>query len=303
MVAITRIVCPIDFSDFSKHALEHALAVARWYHAQVTVLHVVPQQPLPISQSEFDGYQATPFLPPVDLGPATEAVQRFCAVVAPDGRALDTVVRTGHPLLEIVDEVGACSADLLVMGTHGRSGFDRLFLGSVTERVIRKVLCPVMTVPPRSSPAATTAGVYKTILCPVDFSQPSLRALEFALAFAKESGGRLILLHVVEVQTGEMIFGENTHYTVPEYFRYIREDAQKRLDMMVPTEARTWCTPEYRLPSGTPYRQILNVAEETGADLIVMGVAGRAGVSTMVLGSTTNQVLRHAMCPVLTVRS
>lgn len=81
-------------------------------------------------------------------------------------------VRTGHPLLEIVDEVNRRSVDLLVMGTHGR----------------------------------IEAVVYKAILCPVGFSQPSIRALEF---------GRLLLLHVVEVQTDEMTFGENTHYTVP----------------------------------------------------------------------------------------
>jgi len=144
---------------------------------------------------------------------------------------------------------------------------------------------------------------WKKILCPIDFSPPSLRALEFALTLAKESGGRFILLHALEMQTDEMMFGENTHYTVPEYLRYIRDDAQKRMDALVPAAARTWCTPERRLPSGTPYRQILSVAEETGADLIVMGVAGRAGFSTMVLGSTTNQVLRAATCPVLTVRS
>ncbi len=302
MVAIKRIVCPIDFSDFSQHALEHAAGVARWYESQVTVLHVIPIQPPPVSQSEFDGYQLTPQAPPIELGPIAAAVQRFCAPVIQGGRA-ETVVRVGNPLDEIVGEVGARAADLLVMGTHGRSGFDRLFLGSVAERVIRKVSCPVMTVPPRNRHLAGGPIVYKTILCPIDFSPPSVRALEFALTLAKEAGGRLILMHAIEVQTDEMMFGEKTHYTVPEYFRYLREDAQKQLDSMVPDEARAWCTPECRLPSGTPYRQILATADETDADLIVMGVAGRAGFSTMLLGSTTNQVLRGATCPVLTVRS
>lgn len=302
MADITRVVCPIDFSEFSKHALEHAVAIAHARQAPLTVLHVVPLQPLPVSQSEFDGYQTTPVLPPIELGSVTDAVRRFCTPVVGDGLVPDIVVRAGLPLADIVAEAGSRS-DLLVLGTHGRGGFDRLFLGSIAERAIRKVPGPVLVVPPRSRRDDPAPVAYKTILCPVDFSPPSLRAVEAALALAKDSGGRLILLHVVEVQSDEALFGAATHYTVPEYFRYLRDDAHKRLDALIPHDARAWCTPELRVPSGTPYREVLRAAADAGADLIVMGVAGRAGFSTMMLGSTTNQVLRAATCPVLTVRS
>ena len=103
---------------------------------------------------------------------------------------------------EIVAQLEATDADLLVLGTHGRSGFQRLFLGSVTEKVIRKACCPTLVVPPRAPDVAPTAPVqFRRILCPVDFSESSLRAFAHAVNMAEEADAHLTLLHVIETPT------------------------------------------------------------------------------------------------------
>ena len=170
MAEIDRILCPIDFSETSRHALEQACAFARWYRARVTVLHVV-NLPLP------------PTMPAPGLGVPANGV--------------DAVVVEGSTLPEILRQAEQMPADLLVMGTHGRSGFEALFLGSMTEKVLRSTRVPVLTVPPAVERVESVT--YQTILCPIEFSDPSIRALEYALTLAEETGARLILLHVIEL--------------------------------------------------------------------------------------------------------
>ena len=109
---------------------------------------------------------------------------------------VDVLFETGQPAPQILDLATSLPADMIVMGTHGASGFEHLVLGSVTEKVLRKARCPVLTVPPRAH--ATSALPFKQLLCAMDFSESSLAALELALSFAEESGSALTLLHVIE---------------------------------------------------------------------------------------------------------
>jgi nucleotide-binding universal stress UspA family protein len=137
----------------------------------------------------------------------------------------------------------------------------------------------------------------------VEFSDPSTRALEYALRLAEETDARLVLLHVIEALTDETRLGEISHFSVPEYYRRLEEDARARLKSAVPEEARVWCTPEERVVFGKAYRAILQVAEEKTADIIVMGVHGKGALNRRLFGSTTDHVIREARCPVLTLRS
>jgi nucleotide-binding universal stress UspA family protein len=299
-VDIQRILCPIDFSDASRRAVEHAVAFARWYGAQITAFHVytVPQPVMLAPGMPGD----VPVLPPVQPQALIEEVRRFCRSVM-TGSPPEIVVTEGSPAREIVRQAEHIAADLLVMGTHGRSGFERLFLGSVTEKVLRTTRCPVLTVPPPVQGPAASPVLYKTIVCPLDFSDASRRALEYALSLAKESDARLILLHVVEGFIDQPPLGEIAHFNVPEYRRYLEQDAMTRLKAAIPEEARTWCKPEERVASGKAYREILRVAAETEAALIVMGVHGRGAVDRWLFGSTTHHILREATCPALTLRA
>ena len=136
MVNINRILCPVDLSDFSRDALHHALALAEWYHAQITVLYVYSAvQPLvPVR-----GLAASvPLQAPVRPDEIADEVRQFCVSTLGDlGQSIEVVVRDGNATKEIVQLAEELLAELLVLGTHGRSGFERLFLGSVTEKVLR----------------------------------------------------------------------------------------------------------------------------------------------------------------------
>jgi nucleotide-binding universal stress UspA family protein len=231
-----------------------------------------------------------------------EEVRSFSGLTnAGNGSRADVVVVEGSPVREILRQAEQMRADLLVMGTHGRSGFEALFLGSVTEKVLRSTQVPVLTVPPAVE--RVEAVIYTTILCPIEFSDVSTRALEYALALAEETGARLILLHAIELLMDAPQLSEVSHFSVPEYQRYLEEDARTRLRSAVPEEARVWCTPEERVMSGKAYRVILDVAEQEKAEVIVMGVHGKGALNRRLFGSTTHHVIREARCPVLTLRA
>jgi nucleotide-binding universal stress UspA family protein len=298
MAEIKQILCPVDLSEVSRHALDHARAIAKWYDAHLTVFHVViPPAPLIPSTGIAE---ALP-VPPPQLSEIAEEVHRFSGLT--DARAdhcSEALVVEGNPVKEIIRKAESLPADLLVMGTHGRSGFEALFLGAVTEKVLRSTHVPVLTVPPPVERVESV--IYKTILCPIEFSDPSIRALEYALTLAEENGARLILLHVVEMLVGAPQFVEIAHFDVTEYERHLEEDARARLTSAVPEEARVWCTPEERVVSGNAYHVILDMAEQEKAELIVMGVHGKGALNRRLFGSTTHHVIRHARCPVLTLR-
>ena len=186
---------------------------------------------------------------------------------------------------------------MIVMGTHGRGGFERFVLGSVAERVLRKATCLVMTVPP---PAAVAKVPYKRLLCPVDFSESSLAALNLAFSIAKESDAHLTILHVFDWPPDEELLVER--FDSPELRRVIEDQARTRLDALVTDEVRVWCKPATKVSYGKPYRQILEIAERDEPDLIIMGVRGRNPLDVALFGSTTNHVVRRASCPVLTLR-
>ena len=297
MIEINHILCPVDLSEFSRHALDHALALATWYDAHVTVLHVFGPTQLPVPLIGVPA--AVPVLPPIQPNDVADDVRRFCGPLTEvgSGGSAEIVVTEGNPTNEIV--LRAEHADLVVMSTHGRSGFERLFLGSVTDKVLRTTHAPVLTVPP---PVERPGSVmYKTILCPVEFSDASTRALAYALSLAEETDARLILLHVVSALE-EPSFAEIGHLSVREYYRYLEDDAMARLKAAVPEEARVWCKPDERIVTGKAYQAILKVAAEDRAELIVMGVHGKGALHRRLFGSTTHHVIREANCPVLTLR-
>ena len=300
MAEIKRILCPVDFSDTSRHALEHAFAFARWYQARVTVLHAL-QVPLPVAPATGVPVDVSA-LPPFRPDDVAEDARRFSReTTGADPNATDVVVVEGSPVREILRQAEHMPADLLVMGTHGRGGFEALFLGSVTEKVLRSTHVPVLTVPPAVERVESV--VYKTILCPIEFSDPSTRALEYALTLAEETGARLILLHVVEQLVDAPYLGELSPFSVQVYQRHLEDDARTRLRSAVPEEARVWCTPEEHVLSGKAYRVIRDMAQQAKAEVIVMGVHGKGALNRRLFGSTTHHVIREARCPVLTLRA
>ena len=297
---LARVLCPTDFSEASEHAIDHALALASRYHARIAALHVVE---VPVVTEFGMGGGA-----PIDEAVVERLRARIaaCFSAAAAGLPVDIHVEVGQPVRRILEDAVALSADLIVIGTHGASGFEHLMLGSVTEKVLRKAPCPVLTVPPRS--VSSSRHPFRRVLCAVDFSEASLTALQCALAIAEDADATLTMLHVLEwpweepppprledlpVEQGKAL---------AEYRRYCESGACSRLAALVPNSVRLSRPPVPRLTSGKPYAQILRIAAEEDSNLIVIGVQGRDPVDTMLFGSTANQIVRRAGCPVLTLR-
>jgi nucleotide-binding universal stress UspA family protein len=203
---------------------------------------------------------------------------------------------------EILAQADALKADLIVVGSHGRSGFERLLLGSITEKVLRKATCPVMVVPPRVDEAALSRAVHVSrMLCPVDFSDSSIAALTFAISLAEEADACLTVLHVVEMLPGLHEPPMSAGFNVDEWRVAAQASCLERLRALIPDSVRSYCTVDTVVSEGKASRAILRLAAERHSDLIVMGVQGRGTVDVMLFGSNTHDVIRAASCPVLTV--
>lgn len=292
MVSIERVICPIDLSIHSANALRVAASWARWYDAWLHVLHVAPL-PQPILSPT--GLLAA--LPVRPLPEITSEVEQFVAdaLGAEHGAIVDVV--QGQTVGTIVD-ASARQHALLVMGTHGWSGLDRLLLGSVAERVAHRTHCPLVVVPPRASPLSAGATP-KQILCAVDFRPSSLAGSRYALSLAQENSARLELLTVLE-RMGNTEIGDLMQVLEPEDDA-AREIPLRRLRERVPDDARVWCDIQENALPGSPADVLLRRAEALGADLIVMGTGDRLHLHGVWLGSTTGRILREAHCPVLIV--
>jgi nucleotide-binding universal stress UspA family protein len=302
MIEMRRILCPVDFSDFSRRALDHAIAIARWYESTVTVLHVFSSVPLPVF-----GPGSAVFNPVVltaaDREQLLVELKEYVAAESAPGIATEALLREGNTTVEILDQAASMHADLLVIGTHGRSGFERLVLGSVAEKVLRKARCPVLSVP-RRLPDAVPSGpvLFKRIVCAVDFSDCSMQALNYAASLAQEADGRLTVVHVLAPElAGQIGIGEE-HLNLAALLRQREDEARQLLEKAVPQSATAYCTVESLLPRGKPWREILQIASDRQAELIVMGVQGRGAADLLLFGSTAHHIVRQAECPVLTLR-
>jgi nucleotide-binding universal stress UspA family protein len=216
-------------------------------------------------------------------------------------------IMEGSTAAEILTKAEAMPADLLVIGTHGGSGFEHLVLGSVTEKVLRKAACPVLTVP-KGAPDAVPAPpvLFKRIVCAIDFSDCSMHALNQAMSLAQEADAHLTVVHVIEIPPDVPREVHESTLALPrslaEYVALAEEDRRARLGDAIPDSVRAYCTVDTVLATGKPYREILRVAEEQKADLLVIGVHGRGAVDRLLFGSTAQHLVRQASCPVLTLR-
>lgn len=303
MVLFKQILCPVDFSEFSRHAFDRAVSIARCYDAGISVLHVLPL-PAVVHTVPF-GPEGGPFgAEVVDRHRVLAEFPKFLALEQPIGVPVTYhVVEAKSPHNVILREAAELSADLIVMGTHGRSGFERVLLGSVAEKVLRTSPVPVLTVPSHA-PDVVPGGrdPFKRILYATDFSPGSEHALRFAASLAEHAAAQLILLHSVEPLPVGYDPIPVMAFDVTAYNSALAEAAKGRLRAFVPDALRLGCDTDDVVTSGRPYVEILRVAAERQVDLIVLGIHGRSALDRLVFGSTTEHVLRRATCPVLTVR-
>jgi nucleotide-binding universal stress UspA family protein len=271
------------------------MALARRHGARLTVLHVFTNLP----NLEIAGI-------PLDDPNHKLLVQRmqvFAGDVPPD-MTINFVARC---VQEVSAEILAQAedADLVVIGSHGRSGFNRLLLGSATEKVVRKSTRPIMVVPPHL-PESARAGLIRDavqhIVCAIDFSTASLGALKYAISLAEQSKAELTLFHSIEVppELRESI-PLPADFNIDQVHAEARATLLQRLRELVPPSTRERCVVKTYVAEGMAYRQLLQLSAEQPTDLIVMGVHGRGAVDLVLFGSNTARVIRTATCPVLIV--
>lgn len=329
MLPFRTILVAADFSHSSRDAFRVACSLAHKDETKLLVLHVLEPRSV-ADEPVYFGQQSIPFTA-VPRSPESHRVLKASlrAIYVPsDPIAAEYLARDGEPAGEILRLAEEARCDLIVMGTHGRAGLDRLLTGSVAEEVIRKAKCPVLTLRSHNHIAKarpdghgkTLTGDKKThgnsqgspsedqehsarlpircILHPTDFSADSMVALGVARSLARAQGARLVILHVIPL--------EPVAIDVPplsvdrEPFKVALKTmklsgAELEHDMKHPVETV--------LRDGVPVEEVLRMAKEVQSDLIVMGTHGRTGLGRLLMGSIAEQVLRRTACPVLTVRS
>lgn len=281
MPTLRRILCPVDFSECSNHSLDFAAVVAREYSASITILHVVPPV-ISVIPAE------APFPTAFEEAAASLERQRLHTTAFVEERCpglpVDSVVSEGR----VADEIARCAAtlraDLIVIGTHGRSGFNRLVLGSITETVIRQAPCAVITVPPHiADPQRVGSPVFAEVLWATNLTATCHRALEAARSLILRPDTSLTGVHVV---AGDPVRKPMFAAGAGRGHAQRGRAAAKRPETVVESQARL----DVVVAVGEPAPEIVNRARKLRTDLIVMGT-----------GSTTNHVIREATCPVFSI--
>jgi nucleotide-binding universal stress UspA family protein len=303
MAIIHRILCPIDFSEFSRQALIYALAIAKNHGATVTALHVVPLSAPPFAPSLEIYVPPPPLLAPAEREGLVRSLAEFVRDQQP-GEVPITIDVVEAPTIhgEVVAQAGRLRADLIVMGTHGRGGFQRLMFGSVAEKVLRTASPPVMTVGLSGHITDGTAGQFTRILCGVDFSDCSVTALKYALSLATAAKASLTVMNVLEwMPTGyDPLVGPAD---LVGFHESVARAAREHLHAVVAGLHQRDVEVEEIVCSGKPHHELLRVAHEQQAQLIVLGIHGKNPLDRMLFGSTAEPIVRRAVCPVLTVRA
>jgi nucleotide-binding universal stress UspA family protein len=267
--------------------------MARWYGAKLQVLHVMP----PLPSAETGGLaDATRTLTARNL---QQTVDRLSL---PDVDVTCDLVESAEPAARIVEYADACDADLIVTGSHGRAGVERVILGSVVETLLHTSRRPVLVVPSHIAPSRVARGIsFSRMVCAVDFAAASLAATAYALSIAEEADAHLTLLHVIEVPPGLPRPDKAPDLDVARMRAEAEAGSLTRLRALVPEHAREYCTVRTAVLEGGAAGQILRLAAEQDAELIVLGVHGRTTFDLAIFGSTSKDVIRQAQCPVLVV--
>lgn len=291
MINIKNILCPVDFSEFSEKAFDYACSLAKRYEARLYVQHIIP--PLTDYYGQVPAGWCQQYHKE-SREKSEDELRKLIGRAAFNGFRPQFVVEVGSPAQSILQFSERESIDLIVMGTHGFKGMDRLVMGSVTEKVLRKAHCPVLAVrkplhdfvAPKQKDDCVKL---RKILLATDFSDTGQRAFAYALSLAMEYNAELTLLHVLEEVPRD------------EELATVTARLSHKLEALVPADAPNWCTIKSAIRVGKPYQEIVQLALESQADLIVLGVRGRSAPDLAVFGSTTYRVLQLGSAPVLAV--
>jgi nucleotide-binding universal stress UspA family protein len=318
-----KIMCAIDFSDFTNLTLSYGQALAKEFEARLTLCHVVSNMVLMSSAGQ--AYIASEKIEAERRQDAATRLEEIAKTLDVD---CDTLVSTGHPADELARIAEESRVDVVVAATHGGSGVKRFLVGSVTDRLVKTLTCPMLVLHGDSVTDVLPGDRKKLlnrILVGCDFSPDSSLAFQYGLSLAQEFETELFLAHVVrptehvefssadyiKVQEGDYLGWNRSDYmgltrqaNEPDSQRRERlmQRLERQLARMVPEDCAHWCTPITAVLEGEPYQELLAFAGREKVDLIVLGVRGHGLLEKFLVGSTTDRVISRAECPVLAVR-
>jgi nucleotide-binding universal stress UspA family protein len=279
-----RILAAVDFSAPARAAFDYALALSRMHDAELTVVHAVP------SDRPFKWHARERIALIGSLRHAAQAA----------GVRFKVSVMHGDPAGVITLHANARRADLILLGSSERSGFDRFRFGSVAETVALEAKQPVLVVPSGAREVGDRTAPFKNILVAVDFGEGSQPAVDRALSMANGSS-RVTVLHVVPGAPLGLATRRLSLRMESEYHRHLVGDAWRKIPATMPATAGESARVHARVVTGDPSSEIARVAAEIDADLILLGVTSRGAVGRLVFGSTAARVIRTAGRPVLAV--
>ncbi len=287
-VTLKNILYATDFSPIAESAAPYAAALARSYGSKIHAVHVRSLQAYGMAPPE-----SWPALKEATEFQMKEQVTHLDRLFR--GVEHTATVSEGDVWDVVAKLIEEKRIDLVVMGTHGREGLGKIFLGSVAEGMLRRAPCPVLTVGPHVQVDPERATEMKRILFPTDFSPASQAAAPYAISLAQENQAHFDMLHVLaRPRTGELVLPQDLTAGTIEHMR-----------ALLPPEAELWCEPNFMVEVGEPTEAVLRVAKQHNADVIVLGVKhveGAFSPATHLPWATAHKVISGAHCPVLTVR-
>jgi len=291
MQVFRKILCPLDFSEYSTLALRYAVAMARENEASLALCHSIPDLSPAMSYLEGNYIQTVDEM--LISNSAMKLDQFVDGVVPQNLRVLKTIER-GDPCDAILKNAKETGADLIVMGTHGHSGYERYFVGSVTNKVLHKSALPVLVVCRQSHhfirENASRPVEIKKILCALDFEDNTQEIANLALSMARMHQSEINFFHAVpkSKSNGRMEQKETTIAKLREFVDPAKED---------------WCSVRFQVTPGQPAEEILKIIQEDQIDLLVLGHHSKKPIEELFLGSVAKRVITDSPCPVLVARS
>jgi nucleotide-binding universal stress UspA family protein len=296
MATINRIVYATDLSSTAEPAWDEARRLGRLFNAEILLLHVVAP-PLVVPVEGYFPPRLYEELLRTTRRDAEKGLDRLLGSVVGSGLKVRTRLEEGGPSASRILEVAAQeAADLLVVGTHGRTGLQRAMLGSVADRMVRQATCPVLTV--RPIPERAPRPEIRRICYATDFSPTARAAWPWVVAIASAAGAEVDLVHVTFEPIPDRHLPADA---IGRMAQLLHEQGQLEVERFLERSPLPRERIHVRLSPGVPADQIVHRAQEQAADLIVMGTHGWSGIVRWMLGSVAHHVIQTAPCPVLTI--
>jgi len=286
-----KILSAIDFSTFTDSIFSYSVALCKKYDAKLLLVHVTTDLNTLLEHSETA--LDVEALQQENIRYAQERLEERVKGLPLEN---EIIIGQGTPADIISRLASEQQADMVITATHGKAGFKRFLLGSVTEKLIKTLHCPLLVLPPQAHDLIPPAAVeinLKKILVGCDFSPDSKLAFDYGLNLAQEFRAELHLSHVIK---------PSLYIEERQGIDQLRNKLKKKLDSMVPEACRDWCTAKTALLDGEPYIALMDYAREQEMDMIVLGIRGHTLWEKLLVGSTTDRLIRHSPLPVLAVR-